>query len=250
MMYRRFRSGGQNHVAGRLEQGMATVEVPEREPPPLGAGDKLTRDEFLRRWELHPEIKRAELIGGIVYMPSPESHDHGPLEDDLGGWLFNYRVQTPGTDSSSNETTMLLEDAPQPDRHLRILRECGGKSWLEGRYLHGTPELVAEVCVSSVSYDLNQKFDLYEAAGVTEFLAVLRREKEIRWHFLEDGRLQILPADDDGIWRSRVFPGLWLDGAALFRRDIPRVLAVLEHGLQTKEHQTFVEQLALKRAGK
>jgi hypothetical protein len=169
------------------------------------------------------------------------------LEDDLGGWLFNYRVQTPGTDSSSNETTFLLDDAPQPDRHLRILAECGGKSWLEGKYLHGAPELMAEVCVSSASYDLHQKFDLYEAAGVTEYLAVLRREQEIRWHILDSGRFQILPADSDGIWRSRVFPGLWLDGAALFRRDMQKVLAVLQEGIRTKEHQAFAEQLALKR---
>ncbi|MCI0682802.1 MAG: Uma2 family endonuclease [Gemmataceae bacterium] len=229
---------------------MAILELPEREPAPLGNGDKLTREEFLRRWEMHPEIKRAELIGGIVYMPSPVSHDHGPLEDDVGGWLVNYRVQTPGTGSSSNETTCLLDDAPQPDRHLRILTECGGKSWLEGKYLHGAPELMVEICVSSVSYDLNQKFDLYEAAGVAEYLAVLRREQEIRWHVLDNGRFHILAADDDGIWRSRVFPGLWLDGAALFEGDMQKALAVLQDGIQTKEHRAFVERLAAKRTTK
>lgn len=39
--------------------------------PPLQAGDFLTRAEFERRYHNHPELKKAELIEGIVYMPSP-----------------------------------------------------------------------------------------------------------------------------------------------------------------------------------
>ena len=37
--------------------------------PPLREGDRLTREEFLRRWEAMPDLKWAELIDGIVYMP-------------------------------------------------------------------------------------------------------------------------------------------------------------------------------------
>jgi len=44
---------------------MATVER-ELEIEPLVAGDRLTREEFLRRWEAIPELKKAELIGGGV----------------------------------------------------------------------------------------------------------------------------------------------------------------------------------------
>lgn len=39
--------------------------------PPLQAGDFLTRAEFERRYHQHPNLKKAELIEGIVYMPSP-----------------------------------------------------------------------------------------------------------------------------------------------------------------------------------
>lgn len=223
---------------------MTTIE---QESPPLAAGMRLSRAEFLRRWELHPEIKNAELIGGRVYMPSPVSLEHGLSDDDIGGWLFTYRVNTPGTDSGTNATTLLLEDSPQSDRHLRILPECGGKSWVDGKYLAGPAELMAEVCLSSTSYDLNEKYDLYEAAGVQEYLAVLMYEQEIRWHHRVDGRFQILSPDADGIHRSRVFPGLWLDGAALLRRDMAAVLAKLQEGLATSEHRTFVERLAQRR---
>lgn len=226
---------------------MATIE---QEAPPLSAGMRLSRAEFLRRWELHPEIKKAELIGGRVYMPSPVSRDHGTSDEDLAIWIGNYRVHTPGTDSGTNSTILLLDDAPQSDRYLRILPECGGKSWDEGKYVAGPAELMGEVSLSSTSYDLNEKYDLYEAAGVQEYLAGLLYEEEIRWHQLVDGRFQILPPDSDGIHRSRVFPGLWLDGPALHRRDMTVVLAKLQEGLATPEHRAFVELLAQRRTVK
>jgi hypothetical protein len=39
--------------------------------PPLRDGDRLTRDEFLRRWDAMPDVKWTELIDGVVHMPSP-----------------------------------------------------------------------------------------------------------------------------------------------------------------------------------
>jgi hypothetical protein len=183
-------------------------------------------------------------------MPSPRSLEHAFSEDDIGCWLSTYRIHTPGTDSGGNATALLLEDSPQPDRHLRILPECGGNSWVEGKYLGGPAELMVEVCLSSTSYDLNQKYDLYEAAGVQEYLAVLMYEQKIRWHILVNGYFEILQPGADGIFRSRVFPGLWLDGAALLRRDMQRVLAVLQSGIAAPEHQAFVERLAQRRAAK
>ena len=216
--------------------------------PPLGPGDKLTREEFLRRWEAHPEIKRAELIGGIVYMPSPVKLEHGSIESDVGIWLGTYRVATPGTDAGHNTTTFLLDDTPQPDLHLRILPEYGGSSREEDGYLCGVPELLAEVCLSSVAYDLHVKYDLYETAQVPEYLAVLLYEREIRWHRLIDGKYRLQPPDADGIWRSHVFPGLWLDGESLLARDMPKVLKRLQEGIQSAAHQEFVALLAANKA--
>jgi hypothetical protein len=226
---------------------MATIE---QAVPVLCAGQKMTRDEFLRRWETHPEIKRAELIGGTVYMPSPVSLDHGAAEDDLGGWLFLYRVNTPGTDSGANVTTLMLEDSPQADRHLRLLPECGGRATLAGKYLSGAPELMAEVCLSSADYDLHVKYDLYQKASVQEYLAVLPKEHEVRWHQLVASRYQALAPDADGIWRSRVFPGLWLDGEALLRREMSQVVAKLQEGMASVEYAAFVAKLAQMRAAK
>ncbi|HEV3006739.1 MAG TPA: Uma2 family endonuclease [Pirellulales bacterium] len=221
--------------------------VTEQRVPPLMAGDKLTRDEFLRRWGAEPGIKLAELIGGTVYMPSPVSVEHGGTDGDVGGWLSTYKAFTPGTASERNSTAFMLGDTPQPDLNLRLLPEYGGGSWVEGKYLHGAPELVAEVCASSASYDLHQKYDLYEAAGILEYLAVVVFEQEIRWHALVDGRYQLLSPDVDGLWRSRIFPGLWLDGQALLAGKLRQVLDRLQEGLRSAEHERFVGELAARR---
>jgi Uma2 family endonuclease len=223
---------------------MATVT--DQRVPPLRAGDELTREEFLRRWEANPRIKLAELIGGIVYMPSPVSVDHGGTDSDVGAWLGVYHAFTPGTASERNTTSFMLDDTPQPDLNLRLLPEYGGGSWVEEKYLHGVPELVAEVCATSASYDLNQKYRLYQSAGIPEYLAVVVFEQEIRWHVLVEGRYQLLSPDADGLYRSRIFPGLWLDGQALLAGDLRRVLDRLQDGLKSAENQQFVAQLAAK----
>jgi Uma2 family endonuclease len=217
---------------------------------PLAAGDKLTREEFLRRWEAHPEIKNAELIGGLVYMSSPVSVEHGDMEGDVGAWLSVYKAFTLGTASGHNTTSFLLEDTPQADLNLRLLPEYGGASSVEDKYLQGVPEFLAEICRSSASYDLHVKFDLYEAAGVPEYLAILLYEQEVRWHVLMNGEYQLLPPDPDGLWRSRIFPGLWLDGKALLAGNLQQVLVRLQEGLDSPEHKQFVAELAARKAAR
>jgi Uma2 family endonuclease len=220
---------------------MATAVEPRI--PPLAAGDKLTREEFLRRWEANPEIKNAELIGGMVFMASPVSVQHGDMEGDVGGWLWSYKVATTGTACGHNTTSFLLDDVPQSDINLRILPEYGGASWVEGKYLHGIPELLVEICRSSASYDLHVKLDLYQAARVPEYLAILLHEREVRWHVLNGDCYQILSPDEDGLVRSRIFPGLWLDGSALLAGKMQQVMARLQEGLRSPEHQAFVSEL-------
>jgi len=216
--------------------------------PPLCAGDKLTRDEFMRRWEQHPEIKFAELIGGIVYMPSPLTRLHGVTDNLAGTWLCVYHAYTPGTEVGSNVTTMMDDDeTPQPDDFLRILPEFGGQSRNDGKYVGGAAELLVEVSVSSADIDLNEKHDLYEREGVREYVVILMGEQEIRWHRLGKNGFKRMKPDADGIWKSKVFPGLWLDGNALLTHDSAKVLVTLQLGLQSSEHAAFVKKLTKKK---
>jgi Uma2 family endonuclease len=225
---------------------MATVE---HEVPPLVPGDFLSRDEFLRRWEAMPHVKRAELIRGVVYVPSPLSRGHGARDLEVAAWLGVYKAATPGCEAMCNATWLMGEDdSPQPDTSLRVLPEYGGQSRSEGAYAAGAPEFLAEVCVSSTSYDLHQKLEVYQEAGVREYLAVLMREREVRWHRLVGDHFEVVPPPADGVYRSAAFPGLWLDAAALLAGDLARVLAVLNDGLRSPEHAAFVAQLAARRS--
>ncbi len=224
------------------------MSMVEQEVPLLVAGDKLTRDEFLRRWEAMPAVKFAELIGGIVYMPSPLSRGHGVPDLQVACWLGYYAAFTIGCEAGNNVTWLMQEDSPQPDTYLRLLPSHGGQSGDRGLYPQGAPEFLAEVCVSSTAYDLHQKLELYETAAVREYLALLVREREVRWHCLRDGSFHVAPPDADGVLRSAIFPGLWLDPAALLASDMARVLAVLTQGLNSPEHAEFVTRLAKRQA--
>src|SRR5207249_911130 len=115
-------------------------------------------------------------------------------------------------------------------------------------YLEGAPELVAEVASSRESIDLHAKRDDYEQSGVKEYIVVALRQAHLYWFVLRDGRYQDLPPGPDGILRSEVFPGLWLDPAALLRRDAARIKEVLRQGLASPEHAAFVARLAAARS--
>jgi Uma2 family endonuclease len=211
---------------------------------PLVPGDKLSRDEFMRRWEAMPHLKRAELIGGIVYMPSPLSLDHGITDTRANTWLGVYAAFTPGCEAGGNTTWLMEEDAPQPDVHLWILPEYSGQAGMRGPYPQGAPELATEVCRSSTAYALHQKKDLYRTAGVREYVAVLLREREVRWHRLVGGDYELVPISPQGIIRSLIFPGLWLEVQPFLEGDMRRVLETLNRGLQSPEHAAFVAELA------
>ena len=114
---------------------------------------------------------------------------------------------------------------------------------MKGHYSAGAPELAAEVSLSSTAYDLHQKLELYQAAGVKEYLAVLLREQKVRWHRLVGNAYQLLPASKDGVIRSVVFPGLWLHAKALLAGDMKKVMEILDQGLRSPEHAAFVAQL-------
>lgn len=205
--------------------------------PPLNPGDHLTRAEFHRRYLAHPEIKKAELIEGVVYMPSPvHFKHHGAPHFDLITWLGVYCAATPGVEGGDNASVLLdFENEPQPDILLRYTPEHGGQSWVnEDDYIEGTPELVVEVAASSVTYDMNVKRRVYARNGVPEYLAVQMYERRIDWFVLREGVYETLQPDKNSIIKSEIFPGLWLNTTAFWQRDLAQVLATLQQGLSLR----------------
>jgi len=225
-------------------------QVPAPNVPPLEPGDHLTRDEFERRYDATPNLKKAELIEGIVYMAPPAVRwdYHGGPHYDLMGWLTHYGWMTPGVLGGDNCSLRLdMENEPQPDSVLFIDPACNGAARLSDGYIEGAPELVAEVSSTSVSFDRNTKFRVYRQNGVREYVIWRVRERAIDWFELRDGQYVPLPIDSDGVIRSKIFPGLWLDTAALMNADGAGVLKALQQGIASPDHAQFVADLQARR---
>jgi Uma2 family endonuclease len=209
---------------------------------PLEAGDHLDQPTFHARYMAAPEHVKAELIGGVVHMPSPVRRSHGKFHVKLLRWLDSYADLTPGTEVLDNTTSILGNDSePRPDACLRIID--GQSKETEDDYILGPPEFIAEVASSTASYDLYSKKDDYERYGVREYLVVLIHEKRAVWYVRADERFIEMAAGADGMFRSAAMPGLWLDVAAFFRLDTAGVEAALRQGLASAEHAAFAESL-------
>ena len=215
--------------------------------PRLQHGDRLSVAEFERRYATMPELKKAELINGVVYMPSPVSlDDHAAPHFILIGWLSIYYFATPGTEGGDNATLRLQLglNRPQPDAFLRILAALGGQSSTsKDGYVVGAPELVAEIAATSAAYDLHEKLEAYRLNGVREYIVWRVFDAAVDWFVLREDRFEPLAPSPDGLYRSEVFPGLWLDPTPLIRNDRTRLTQVASQGIASPEHAAFVAQL-------
>lgn len=213
--------------------------------PLLEAGDHVDQATFHAYYTAMPETFRAELIGGVVVVPSPRSWGHGRHHARVMTWLDTYTIATPGTQTADNATTILGDTSePQPDAALIIESARGGQTGLSADgYITGAPELVVEVASSSAAIDLHAKRRDYEQAGVREYVVVVLRQRTVRWFVWQEGVYQEVAPDADGIFRSRVFPGLWLHAEALLQLNGAQILDVLHQGLATPEHAAFVHRL-------
>jgi hypothetical protein len=214
--------------------------------PPLKDGDRLTRAEFERRYEAMPEVKKAELIEGVVHMPSPvRVQHHGNPNRYVSTWLGTYEAYTPGLIGADNTTARLdLDNEQQPDALLMIDALRGGQARIsDDDYIEGGPELVAEISGGRGSVDLGERLRVYLRNRVQEYIVWRVPDREIDWFVLRDRQYQRLQPDENGVCRSVVFPGLWLNVPALLRRDLAAVLATLHEGMATPEHADFVTRL-------
>ncbi len=215
---------------------------------PLENGDRLSRHEFEQRYAASPQIRKAELIEGVVYVASPlRFKRHAQPHANLIGWLWSYQIATPGVELGIEPTIRLDQDnEPQPDGVLLIEEKWGGNSRLtEDDYIEGTPELVIEVAASSAAYDLHDKKKAYRRNGIQEYLVWQILENKIHWFQLCASEYVSLPQDHNGIIKSQIMPGLWLAVPALLIGDMLQVIAVLQQGLNSPEHQEFVQRLSI-----
>ncbi|PPT10142.1 Protein of unknown function DUF820 [Geitlerinema sp. FC II] len=205
--------------------------------PRLENGDRLTRKEFERRYQAMPDLKKAELIEGVVYVGSPvRAKHHSRPHARIIGWLNFYEANTPGVEVFDNATVRLdADNEPQPDALLRF--ETGGQSIIsQNDYIEGAPELIVEIAASSASYDLHDKLHVYRRNGVLEYLVWRVEDNAFDWFRLQDEEYIKAEPNSEGIFCSEVFLGLWLDAEALLAGDLSKMFQVLHRGLASREN--------------
>jgi Uma2 family endonuclease len=109
-------------------------------------------------------------------------------------------------------------------------------------YLAGPPELVAEVSASRIAQDLCPRLEAYRRNGIKEYIVWRVDAGAIDWLILRGQQYEQLPLTA-GVYRSEVFPGLWMNPAALVAEDFATVLQMLQQGLASDEHAAFVARL-------
>ena len=138
-----------------------------------------------------------------------------------------------------------MDSEPQPDAAMIIDPRLGGRVKIsDDDYVEGGPELVAEVSASSVSIDLTTKLRIYRRNQVQEYLVWRVLDQSVDWFALRNSQYERLTVRSDGLYQSEVFPGLWLDAAALTSFDAAAVLKGLQKGLASPEHAAFVAKLS------
>jgi Uma2 family endonuclease len=212
--------------------------------PPLENGDHLDQKTFHERYEAMPQGTRAELIGGIVYIHRDRiTRQHGRWRPRLVQWFGYYEDDTPGVEAYLGATTILDEHSEvQPDASLLLAR--GGQTREVDDYIVGAPELVGEVASNAEAIELHAKKDDYQRSGAGEYIVMALREQCIIWFARRGGLFEAMCPTSEGILRSEIFPGLWLDPAALLADDTRRLREVLGQGLVSPEHAAFVAKLA------
>lgn len=236
-------------TAGTIKPSIS--QAPAKGPfiAPLQNGDHLTRAEFERRYDATPNLKKAELIEGKVYMaPAVSAKGHGIPHFHLAAVFGTYSAATPWTFGSDNSSVRLdLDNMPQPDLFLVIQPTHGGVTKIDqDDYVACAPDLVAEIAATSASYDLHEKLRVYRRSGVREYLVWRTLEAQIDYFILRDGEYRPLPPAADGSLHSEIFPGLWIDAPALLAGDLAKALALVQQGVASPEHAAFVEALRAK----
>ena len=223
----------------------ATGESSSRGRPPLESGDRLSRAEFHRRYSLYPEIKKAELVEGVVIVGSPVYAHHSEFHADFSTLLGFCRAHTSGLRLADNQSVVLDDqNEVQPDLCVRFDVPGGGsvERTEEGLYV-GPPEFVVEVAASSAAYDLHSKLELYRRSGVGEYFVILAYEREVRLFRLADGVYELIRPDEDGVLRSQVLPGFWFRADWFWEGRVADLIELVEEGIASPEHREFVERL-------
>lgn len=170
-------------------------------------------------------------------MPSPMRFvQHGQPQAAINAWLGFYAAHTSGVHCGGS-STLKIDESNEYEPDGMLFYDKGQVVIAEDGYLQGVPELVVEVAASTVAIDSTVKFEVYESKGVKEYLLWNTVATEITWYHRSKEKFVPLKADREGILKSKAFPGLWLNVAAMLGFDQKAVLKTLQLGMKQQRRK-------------
>lgn len=185
---------------------------------------RLSYEEFL---DWLDEDTLADWVDGEVIMTSPASVVHQDLAGLLNSVLRAFVEQhTLGLVLAAPFQMRLELSSREPDllflarAHLDRLRKA---------HVDGSADLVVEISSpESVGRDRGEKFYEYEQAGIPEYWLLDPQTRRAEFYQLgPEGQYHLTAPDKQGIYRSAVLPGFWLQVDWLWQQPLPLVLNVL-----------------------
>ncbi|TAE27340.1 MAG: Uma2 family endonuclease [Cytophagales bacterium] len=173
------------------------------------------------KWRFDEQV---ELIKGKIYLMSPApKRMHQSASKRLSSILFNYfeekrcevydapfdvRLPIPNPKKSGQIHTVV-----QPD--ICVICDL---SKLDDDGCLGAPDLIVEITSPrTAKKDFNEKFLLYEEAGVREYWIVQPKEKAINVYVLENGEYQLVDVYESGDIPCQIYPDLIVSHERVFR---------------------------------
>ncbi len=195
-------------------------------------------------------VKKAELIEESSICRRPFRWRDMPLRTAISspGWeLSSFHARRSGR--RQRHVAARSRQRAAADAFLRILPECGGQSRTVADYVEGAPELVAEIAASERELTICTTSSMLIAERREGVSRLASLGPAIDWFVLRSGRYESALPSAAGFLVSQVFPGLWLDPAALLRGDMARVLAVVPARAGRAEHADSFQTLGASAAG-
>jgi hypothetical protein len=194
----------------------------------LESGDHLSQGEFHRRYLARPDIKKAELVEGIVWVGGRvRAREHAEPNAAIACWLGFYAAHVSDVRVGLHATVILdNRNEVQPDV-LAWLPRLGVPRINSEGYLEGAPQLIVEVAASSASYDLHSKKEAYRRNGVREYVVWRVLDEAIDWFHLREGEYVRVESDASGFIESANFVGLRLHVDHMLVGNMEAVLAAL-----------------------
>lgn len=204
-----------------LQKELATVEAA---PKPL----RMTYEEFVK-WS--GEDGRVEWVNGEVIIHMPPKTRHQDLLLFLSSLLDLFvRAFKLGKILPSPFEMKLGPEGPSREPDVIFLTNLRLDRLTEER-LAGPADLVVEIVSDdSVTRDRVDKFDEYEAAGISEYWLIDPRPNRQRIQFFqldERGQYQSVALDSNGAYHSKILPGFWLKADWLWAETLPSPLWAL-----------------------